>query len=422
MRVQRAVLDLGRVPKGKRPVLRMIQRRRRVRASVVTVVYVAAGAGIGVAAGSIRTGPMVQVDPVVQLLAAVAGGLLTLIGIVISLLFLVVQFAVTAQSPRLNLFRDNPLITHLYALMLGVLVNVVVAGAMVYQKPTVSVAVPAVVIVLLIVSLLLLRVVQVAAIRAVQLAPILEAVGARARDVIDALYPEAGSVSVPSASGFEDKPCCTVRWPNRTARLRQVDFPALVRRLGENGCRARMVAGPGKLLREGDVVLQVHGDSCVRIADELLLYFEVGLERNFDQDPTFGFRLLNDIALRALSSAVNDPYTAIQAIDEIEALLRALATRELRIGELCDADGELRLVFETPTWDQFVGYAVDELFDGMRSIRSVHARIAAMLAEVRAIAPPERWDALDRRARELAARTAAGGDAATTPPVGHAGS
>ncbi|WP_182346373.1 DUF2254 family protein [Tomitella gaofuii] len=388
----------------------MIERRRRIRAGVVTVAYVAVGAGIGVAAGSLRTGPMVQVQPVVQLLAAVAGGLLTLIGIVISLLFLVVQFAVTAQSPRLNLFRDNPLNTHLYALMLGVLVTAVVAGAMVYQKQTVSVAVPAVVVVLLIVSLLLLRFVQVAAIRAVQLAPILEAVGARSRDVIDALYPEAGTVAVPRLKGFDDAPRCEVRWHNRTARLRQADFPAMVRVLADSGCRARLVTAPGRLLRESDVVLEVYGDGGGWIAEGLLEHLEVGLERNFDQDPVFGFRLLNDIALRALSSAINDPYTAVQAIDEIEALLRALATRELRIGELCDAGGEVRLVFDTPTWDEFVGYAVDELFDGMRSIRSVHVRIAEMLAEVRAVAPPERWEALDRRARVLAERT--GGTAA----------
>ena len=41
-------------------------------------------------------------------------------------------------------------------------------------------------------------------------------------------------------------------------------------------------------------------------------------QRTFEQDPKYAIRLLVDIAIKALSPAVNDPTTAVQALDEIE--------------------------------------------------------------------------------------------------------
>nr|WP_233266848.1 DUF2254 family protein [Tomitella fengzijianii] len=52
----------------------------------------------------------------------------------------------------------------------------------------------------------------------------------------------------------------------------------------------------------------------MRDEGELAALFEVGHERTCGQNPAFAFRLLNDLALRALPTSINDPYTAIQAI------------------------------------------------------------------------------------------------------------
>ena len=58
----------------------------------------------------------------------------------------------------------------------------------------------------------------------------------------------------------------------------------------------------------------------------------LGSDRTFEQDPKYPLRLLVDIAIKALSPAINDPTTAVQALDQIEDLLRRLAR-----GELADA-------------------------------------------------------------------------------------
>ena len=49
----------------------------------------------------------------------------------------------------------------------------------------------------------------------------------------------------------------------------------------------------------------------------------MGLERTIEQDPTFAFRVIVDIAVKALSSAINDPTTAVLSLDQLHRLLRA---------------------------------------------------------------------------------------------------
>ena len=89
--------------------------------------------------------------------------------------------------------------------------------------------------------------------------------------------------------------------------------------------------------------------------------FDTGIERTFEQDPSLALRLLNHIGLRALSPAVNDPYTAIQALDSIEALLRRLAIQQLDLGAVTGADGRARIRLTMPGWEDFVSAGLDEL-------------------------------------------------------------
>lgn len=53
----------------------------------------------------------------------------------------------------------------------------------------------------------------------------------------------------------------------------------------------------------------------------------IGYERTMEQDVAFGIRQLADIASKALSPAINDPYTAVQAVDHLSVLLAALALK-----------------------------------------------------------------------------------------------
>jgi uncharacterized membrane protein len=74
----------------------------------------------------------------------------------------------------------------------------------------------------------------------------------------------------------------------------------------------------------------------------------LGSERTLEQDPTFAFRILVDIAIKALSPAINDPTTAVLAIDQIHRLLRVVGLRHVSREEILDESGTTRLVFRTP--------------------------------------------------------------------------
>jgi uncharacterized membrane protein len=67
-------------------------------------------------------------------------------------------------------------------------------------------------------------------------------------------------------------------------------------------------------------------DMFARALDEAV---DIGFERTLQQDITFGMRQLVDVACKALSPAINDPYTAVQAIDHLSVIFCAMAIRPL---------------------------------------------------------------------------------------------
>jgi uncharacterized membrane protein len=73
-----------------------------------------------------------------------------------------------------------------------------------------------------------------------------------------------------------------------------------------------------------------------------------GAARSTEQDPLFSLRLLVDVAARGLSPAVNDPFTAVQALDRIAQLLAVLARGYLDEGWQTDRSGTIRLWYATP--------------------------------------------------------------------------
>jgi len=110
-----------------------------------------------------------------------------------------------------------------------------------------------------------------------------------------------------------------------------------------------------------------------------------------------GFRLLNDLALRAMSSAINDPASAVQAIDAIEGLLTALVQRDLAVGTILDAgSGQPRVIFDAVDWDAYVAAGVDEIAQTPMH-PMIHRRLGAMLALLLSIAPDERRPSIEQR-------------------------
>jgi uncharacterized membrane protein len=155
----------------------------------------------------------------------------------------------------------------------------------------------------------------------------------------------------------------------------------------------------GDFVAKGDPLFRVFGGS----VDEALLHQRLALggERTIEQDPTFPFRIIVDIASKALSPAINDPTTAVLALDQIHHLLRNVGIRALDTGLVRDQNHRPRLVYRTPNWEDFVELAVTEIRQfGATSIQ-VPRRLRAMLDDLIAALPPERRPSLQAELRRL---------------------
>jgi uncharacterized membrane protein len=130
----------------------------------------------------------------------------------------------------------------------------------------------------------------------------------------------------------------------------------------------------------------------------------LGSERTLEQDPTFAFRILVDIAIKALSPAINDPTTAVMGIDQLHHLLRLVGLRDLRSDEVRDEAGDLRLIYRTPNWEDYVHLSCIEIRHcGAQSIQIVR-RMRSMLENLMLTLPPHRHAEL-RLQLELLDRT-----------------
>src|SRR3974390_1149696 len=137
-------------------------------------------------------------------------------------------------------------------------------------------------------------------------------------------------------------------------------------------------------------------DDVAKNADEAVLRSCVifGSERTMEQDPTFAFRIVVDIALKALSPAINDPTTAVLAVDQLHRMLRSVGRRHLRTDEMADENGDLRVILRTPNWEDFVHLALSEIRMCGASNMQIARRLRAMIENLEQTLPDHRHAAL----------------------------
>jgi len=175
-----------------------------------------------------------------------------------------------------------------------------------------------------------------------------------------------------------------------SASVLEVDIKRLVSLASRSQAVIEVLYATGDTVPEGAAVMRVFGDDFTQPDWQLLRAVRLGEQRTIDQDPKYALRLIVDIAIRALSPAINDPTTAVMALDRLEDLLRLLITRELVIKYRYDAKGKLRVIYPSPDWEDFLGLAVDEIrFYGAKSIQ-VSRRLLALLNDLETISPEQR--------------------------------
>jgi uncharacterized membrane protein len=237
---------------------------------------------------------------------------------------------------------------------------------------------------------------------------IVQRVGNSGVGVIESIYPEGTKRPRPTQAthGF-DSPGRIVVNAGTPGVVLAVDLAGLVRLARQANGIIEFVPHVGDFLAIDEPLFRLHGGASAINDRPLREAVVIGTERTIEQDPTFALRILVDIAIKALSAAINDPTTAVMAIDQLHRLLRLVGLRDLRGEEFRDEAGELRLIFRTPNWEDYVHLACTEIRHcGAGSIQ-VMRRMRSMLDNLMQTLPQHRHAEL-RQQIELLDRTIEG--------------
>jgi uncharacterized membrane protein len=165
-----------------------------------------------------------------------------------------------------------------------------------------------------------------------------------------------------SDSGPQAKPVTQIlRYTGAPQSIVKFNISALVQMARKADAFIEMDCAVGDTVVYDTQILQVRGAAHPLPEAELLDTVSLATQRTFEQDPKLPIRLLVDIAIKALSPAVNDPTTAVQAIDQLEDILRRLGQRALDDVRVRDDDGIVRLTYATPNWEDFLRLSFDEI-------------------------------------------------------------
>jgi uncharacterized membrane protein len=336
-------------------------------------------------------------------LAAIASGMLVFIGFVFSVVTFAIQYEASTYTPRLLRTIAN---STAMRLTLGVFIATFVYALLLLAQtePNREYRYSVIVAMVLVgVSLLFFLALMTEVADRARSGRTVGDVGRTGRRIIEHT---CGAATDPSPA-VRDEPRLegtgrVVHQPHATGGVIQaIDVDGIVKLAAHHDVIVELVSGVGSFVESGAPLFRVHGGTEGFPDDKLLASIATGEERNSDQDPRLSIRILVDIAIRALSPAINDPTTAVEALERIGNLLLLLSTRELPDGIHRDGSGAPRLVEPTPTWDDYLTLALTEIrIYGVGSPFVVSA-MRRILDLVLRQAPAARRPAIDRQVRLL---------------------
>jgi len=339
-------------------------------------------------------GWQLQYDPssAMTLLGTMASSMFALIVFVCSALLIIVQLASVQLTPRVIGLMLQSRVTIL-SLTLFVFIFTFTLGALVRIKGGVFPLTGYVAVYGSLVSLGVFLHLIDSVWRALRPSGVLAMTTRIGREVIEKVYPRRLSESHGAASKpakvMDGEPRSTV--PNlREGVVLAFDVEGLVSMAQRADCVIEMVPQVGDFVAADQPLFRIFGDEALPSAAMLYQSVAVGPERTLEQDPGFAFRIMVDIASKGLSPAINDPTTAVLAIDQIQYLLRYIGSRHLDEGQARDAQGSVRLLYRTPDWEDFVHLAVTEVRQFGGTSIQVARRLRAMLQDLIQTLPEER--------------------------------
>jgi uncharacterized membrane protein len=232
---------------------------------------------------------------------------------------------------------------------------------------------------------------------------IVSRIGNEGLNVILAVYPEPASAAPEVETPFvaPQGRRRTVPYDGRSAIVLAIDLDTLVADASQAGGIIQFVPQVGDFVPTDEPRFELYGGAVSIANHRLQSTVAFGPERTIEQDPLFAFRIIADVALKALSPAINDPTTAVLALDQLNRLLRVVGRRRLRGDTIADREGIPRVVCRTPNWEDYVNVSCIEIRACGAGNVQIARRLRAMLDNLIATLPARRHAALDAERRRL---------------------
>ncbi|MFD4865196.1 DUF2254 domain-containing protein [Streptomyces sp. NPDC058412] len=194
----------------------------------------------------------------------------------------------------------------------------------------------------------------------------------------------------PSSAG----PVALIR-SERGGVIQAFDAAGLIATAVRHDCVLVLVHQVGDFVPPGTTLVEAHGRAPAPDPRRVTGLVALGTERTIEQDPAFALRVLVDIAIRALSPAVNDPTTAVQVLNHIDTFLHVVGRAGVH-GRyvLADGEGRPRLVVEGRGWENYLELGVTEIREYGATSLQVCRRLRALLDDLLATLPAERLPAV----------------------------
>ncbi|MBP0458668.1 DUF2254 domain-containing protein [Streptomyces montanisoli] len=347
-------------------------------------------------------------------LGAIAAGVITLTGFVLTAITLVVQ-SVQSMSPRLAGvlgYFERSLV--LFGALTGTAVYALVVLAQISERHVPRLSVTLAIVFVVLSTGAILR--SLAELREVVTGGgLVRAVAQRLHAALDHTWQEERShAQPPTDAPREPHTSLTADSTDIAATdrgiVQDIDDRAIAATAARCGTHVTCLVAVGSFVEPGVPLLRVApAPPSAADARRLTRAVRIGPSRRVDHDPAYGLRLLVDVAIRALSPAVNDPTTAVQALDQIEFALLRLAPRPLGTATVRDPGGTARLTIPRPGWNALLDLALAEVLLYGADALQVHRRLRALLDTLARACPPSRASALvpyraalDRTAQALA--------------------
>jgi uncharacterized membrane protein len=332
----------------------------------------------------------IQVDIAQSILQVFVGAMLSFIVFTSSSMLVAIQIASAQLTPRViatALLRDNTIRSIIALFVLTFTFNV---GVLARTQGDVSYLIFTVAVLLTVISVAAFLYLIDYSARLLRPVTIVWLLGERGLAVVDQIYPAKVSdkqvVVAPPALGG---PTAEIRHQRPSAIVLAVDLETIKREAARTGGAIELVIRVGDFVATGEVLYRLHGKGMQANEPSLRQAIAMGRERTIEQDPTFAFRIIVDIALKALSKAINDPTTAVLAIDQLHRLLRVVGRRHLH-DDLIAVDGGGWVIVKTPDWSDFVELSCREIrFYGAENFQ-VARRLRAMLENLIEALPERR--------------------------------